>query len=78
VKLNLEKCTFRVEGRKFFRFILTSKGIEANPDKCQSIINMRSPDNVKEVQRLMGRLTTLYRFLPKVAKKIRPTVKLIK
>jgi len=33
VKLNPEKCTFGEEGGKFLGFILTSRGIEANPDK---------------------------------------------
>ena len=40
-------------------------GIEANPDKCAAIINMRSPSNVKEVQRLTGRMVALSRFLAK-------------
>jgi len=31
VKLNLDKCTFGVDGRKFIGFMLTSRGIEANP-----------------------------------------------
>nr|KYP74755.1 Uncharacterized protein Mb2253c family [Cajanus cajan] len=32
--------------------MLTTRGIEANPDKCQAIIDMRSPQNLKEVQKL--------------------------
>jgi hypothetical protein len=43
--------------------MLTSRGIEANPDKCQAIIDMRSPTSVKEVQRLTGRIAALSRFL---------------
>ncbi|GAU16655.1 hypothetical protein TSUD_326050 [Trifolium subterraneum] len=39
------------------------KGIEANPDKYQAIINMRSPTSVKEVQQLTGRIAALSRFL---------------
>jgi len=39
---------------------------------------MRSPINVKETQRLVGRLTTLSQFMPKLAKKIRPMLKLMK
>jgi len=46
-------------------FLLTERGIKANPDKCAAIINMRSPSNVKEVQRLTGRMTALSRFLAK-------------
>jgi len=31
--LNPEKCAFGVEGGKFLGFMLTHRGIEANPDK---------------------------------------------
>jgi len=63
MKLNPEKCVFGVEAGKFLGFLLTKRGIEANPDKCASIIGMRSPAIVKEVQQLTGRMTTLSWFL---------------
>jgi len=50
MKLNPEKCTFEVEGGKFLGFMLTHRGIEANPDKCRAITDMRSPKNIKDVQ----------------------------
>jgi len=42
---------------------LTERGIEANPDKCASILVMRSPSTIKEVQQLTGRMTTLSQFV---------------
>nr|KYP56681.1 Transposon Ty3-G Gag-Pol polyprotein [Cajanus cajan] len=69
MRLNLTKCTFGVAGGKFLGFMLSQRGIEANPDKCQAIISMRSLINVKEVQRLAGRITSLARFLPCMADK---------
>jgi len=72
MKLNPEKCTFGVEGGKFLGFMLTHRGIEANPDKCQAILNMRSPNSIKEVQQLLGRLTALSRFVPRLAERTRP------
>jgi len=56
MRLNPAKCTFGVQAGKFLGFLLTRRGIEANLDKCQAIINMRSPTNIKEVQQLTGRL----------------------
>jgi len=50
LKLNPEKCVFGVEAGKFLGFMLTERGIEANPDMCATIIAMRSPTSVKEVQ----------------------------
>jgi len=49
LKLNPEKCIFGVEAGKFLGFLLTERGIEANPDKCAAILVMRSPATVKEV-----------------------------
>jgi len=63
LKLNLEKCVFRVEAGKFLGFLLTEHGIEANPEKCVVIIAMRSLISVKEVQQLTGRMTALSRFV---------------
>ena len=54
LKLNPEKCIFGVEAGKFLGFMLIERGIEANPDKCATIIAMRSPTSVKEVEQLTG------------------------
>jgi len=49
LKLNLEKCVFGVGARKFLGFLLTERGIKANPGKRATIIEMRSPAMVKDV-----------------------------
>ena len=49
MKLNLSKCVFGVASSKFLGFMVSQKGIEANPKKVQAIINMVSPRTVKEV-----------------------------
>jgi len=78
MRLNPEKCVFGVEGGKFLGFMLTHRGIEANPDKCQAIVEMRSPKNVKEIQRLVGKLTAMARFIPRLAEKTGPIIRLLK
>ncbi|XP_027348001.1 uncharacterized protein LOC113859419 [Abrus precatorius] len=78
MRFNPEKCTFGVVGSKFLGFMLSERGIEANPDKCQAIIEMASPRNVKEVQRLAGRIASLSRFRPIMADKSRPFINLLK
>ncbi|RDX79408.1 Retrovirus-related Pol polyprotein from transposon opus, partial [Mucuna pruriens] len=64
--LNPEKCSFGVQVGKFLGYMLIDRGIEANPEKCQAIIGMRSPQNVREVQQLMGRVTALSHFISRV------------
>ena len=50
MKLNPNKCAFGVSSRKFLGFMVSHRGIEANPDKIQAILDMKPPQNVKEVQ----------------------------
>nr|KYP50230.1 Retrotransposable element Tf2 [Cajanus cajan] len=78
MRLNLEKCVFGIAGGKFLGFMLSARGIEANPDKCLAVIGMRSPQNIKEVQKLAGRLTSLSRFLPCLAEVAKPIIGLLK
>ncbi|XP_072080885.1 uncharacterized protein [Arachis hypogaea] len=61
MRLNPEKCAFGVQGGKFFGFMLTSRGIEANPEKYEAVLKMNSPKTIKEVQQLAGRVAALSR-----------------
>jgi len=58
--------------------MLTHQGIEANLEKCRAITEIQSPENRKEIQKLIGRLTTFSIFVPKSAKKTKPIVQLLK
>jgi len=78
LRLNPDKCVFGVDYSKFLGFMLTQRGIEANPEKCKAIIEMCSPTTIKEVQRLIGHLTAIFRFLPKLAEQTQPIVQLLK
>ena len=63
VKLVEVFCMFAVEAEKFLGFMLTYQVIEANPDKCRAIMEMKSPTSVEEVQHLTGRIASLFRFM---------------
>ncbi|XP_025679162.1 uncharacterized protein [Arachis hypogaea] len=76
--LNPLKCAFAMEVGKFLGFMITQRGVEANPEKCQAILQMKSPGCVKYVQRLAGRLTTLSRFLGASAAKALPFFNLMR
>ena len=75
MRLNPTKCTFRVEAGKFLGFMLTNRRIEANPDKCQAVLEMQSPRSIKEVQQLTGRIAALSHFLPASARRNLPLFK---
>ncbi|XP_061366044.1 uncharacterized protein LOC133309297 [Gastrolobium bilobum] len=76
--LNPAKCAFGVFAGKFLDFILTHKGIEANPDKCRAVLEMKAPTSKKEIQQLTGRLASLTRFLPRSAETTLPFFKLLR
>ncbi|KAL2245842.1 UNVERIFIED_CONTAM: Transposon Tf2-11 polyprotein [Sesamum indicum] len=63
MKLNPAKCTFGVRGRKFLGYMISERGIEANPEKISAIMNMRPPKSINEVQKLAGKLASLNRFI---------------
>ncbi|XP_071920768.1 uncharacterized protein [Coffea arabica] len=67
MRLNPKKCTFGVRSGKFLGYMISKDGVRANPDKVKAIMDMAPPRNVKEVQRLAGRMAALNRFLSKSA-----------
>ena len=69
MKLNPAKCVFGVSSGKFLGFMMSQRGIEANSEKVQAIINMTLPKIVKEVQKLTGRIAALNRFVSRATDK---------
>ena len=63
IKLNPEKCVFRVPRGMLLGFIISERGIEANPKKISAIMRMGPIQNIKGVQRVIGCLAALSRFI---------------
>ena len=78
MKLNPGKCAFGVTAGKFLGFMVSQRGIEANPDKIRAIIEMAPPRNVKEVQSLNGKIAALNRFVSKATDKCLPFFRTLK
>ena len=78
MKLNPAKCVFEVSVEKFLGFIVNSRGIEANADKIKVVLDMMPPSNIKEIQRLTGRIATLSRFVSKASDKCQPFFQVLK
>ena len=66
MKLNPEKCTFGVPSGKLLGFLVSGRGIEANPEKIKAIKNMKSPTRLKEAQRLTGCMASLSCFVARM------------
>ena len=78
MKLNPTKCAFGVSAAKFMSFIVNHRGIEANPDKIKAVLDMPSPSGIKEVQRLIGRIAALSRFVSRASDKCQPFFQVMK
>ena len=78
MKFNLVKCIFGVSLGKFLGFMVSQRGIEANPEKVRAILDMVSPKTVKEVQRLTGRVAALNKYVSKATDKCLPFFKVLK
>jgi hypothetical protein len=72
IKLNPEKCVFGVPRGMLLGFIISERGIEANPEKITAITKMGPIRDLKGVQRVMGCLSALSRFISCLYEKALP------
>ncbi|XP_073294454.1 uncharacterized protein [Primulina huaijiensis] len=63
IKLNPTKCIFGVKSGKFLGFLVTDRRIEVNPEKIKAIMDMPSPQSVRDVPKLTERIAALSRFI---------------
>jgi hypothetical protein len=63
LKLNPTKCSFGVSSGQLLGFLVSAKGIEANPEKIQAILTMGKPAKLHDVQKLAGRIAALSQFV---------------
>jgi hypothetical protein len=78
LKLNPEKCVFGVKKITFLGYLVSTKGIEANPSKIEAILRMEPPNSKKGAQRLVGRLASLNRFISRSAERNLPFFEILK
>ncbi|XP_024164584.1 uncharacterized protein LOC112171668 [Rosa chinensis] len=72
LKMNPAKCVFGVQAGDFLGFIVHQRGIEVPEDKASAVINASPPRTKKELQRLLGKINFLRRFISNSAGKIQP------
>jgi hypothetical protein len=78
MKLNPKKCVFGVPRGMLLGFIVSEWGIEANPEKIAAITNMGPMKDLKGVQRVMGCLAALSRFISRLGEKGLPLYRLLR
>ena len=78
IKLNPEKCVFGVPQGMLLGYFVSQHGIEANPEKVSAITKMGPIRDVKGVQKMMGFLAALSRFISRLGEKALPLYRLLK
>ncbi|KAF8086860.1 hypothetical protein N665_0610s0003 [Sinapis alba] len=66
MKLNPAKCTFGVTSGEFLGYIMTQRGIKANPKQISAVLDLPDPKTAREIQRLTGRVAAINRFISSV------------
>ena len=77
LKLNKTKCQIRKQLIVFLGHIV-SEGIKIDPSKTEAITKMPLPRSVNELQRFLGMINYLGKFIPNLAKHTTPLGNLLK
>jgi hypothetical protein len=78
MKLNPEKCTFGVPSGKLLGYIVSHHGIDPNAEKVSAITKMKSLESLHDIQKLMGCIAALSRFISQLDVRRLPFFKLLK
>jgi hypothetical protein len=78
MKLNPEKCTFGVPSEKVLGYMVSHCGIDPNPKKVSAITKMKPFESLHDVQKLMGCMAALSRFISRLSVRGLPFFKLLK
>lgn len=70
MKLNKSKIKLCETKVKYFGHLLTDKGIKPDPSKIKSIKEMKNPENIDELKRLLGMVSYLSKFIPNFSNKV--------
>jgi hypothetical protein len=60
--LNPKKCVFGVSSGKLLGYMVSSRGIDANPKKVEAIDKLQPPRTRKEIQKLADMMAAVTSF----------------
>ena len=67
LKLNKQKMKLRMSEVPYMGHLLTSSGLRPDPQKVKAVLDMPKPDGVQAVQRFLGFVNYLAKFLPRLS-----------
>ncbi|XP_075507377.1 uncharacterized protein LOC142544201 [Primulina tabacum] len=78
LKLNPLKCAFGVKAGNFLGFLVHHRGVEVDKNKAKAIMEENPPRNKKELQRFLGQVNYLRRFISNLSGKTKEFSQLLK
>ncbi|WJZ84327.1 hypothetical protein VitviT2T_003936 [Vitis vinifera] len=78
LRLNPKKCTFGVTSEKLLGYMVSERGIEADPDKIKVILDMPMPRIKRGIRGFLGRLQYINRFIARLTDICEPIFRLLR
>jgi transposase InsO family protein len=78
LQVDLKKCEFSVTRTKYLGFIISTDGIEVDPEKVSAVVNWEAPVNVRGIQSFLGFCNFYRRFIQDYGRIAKPLVRLTK
>lgn len=78
LQLNPDKCQFCRKSLKYLGHLVTSEGIQTDPDKVEAIQQIPTPRNVRDIRRFLGVASWYRRFVPDFSQIAAPLTRLLK
>ena len=67
LSLNKVKCYFRQPELQYLGEVVTAQGVKPDPAKVQAIEDMPTPKDQSDLQRILGLVTYMSRFIPNMS-----------
>ncbi|KAL5264194.1 hypothetical protein ACHWQZ_G005321 [Mnemiopsis leidyi] len=67
VKLNKSKCKFGLREVTYLGRVISAKGVKPDPDKIRDVLDMPKPTDRTGVQRILGMINFLAKFIPNMS-----------
>ena len=77
LRFNEQKCKFHRQEVKYVGHVFGTDGLRPSPDRIQPILNMPIPQDKTSLQRFMGMVNYLHKFIPNLASINKPLHKLL-
>ncbi|XP_034064156.1 GTPase IMAP family member 9-like [Gymnodraco acuticeps] len=72
LRLSERKLQFKLKAVHFHGHVLSTEGLKIDPEKTQAVLDMPTPTDAKAVQRMIGFVTYLAKFLPRLSEICEP------